>query len=293
MGLDQAAFILFSALKKANITRGKILTLGRQNLLFSSNELSGMKLDGAKMPKFNVGEFADSYLSWLGFSEVSSLDKSNFEGATMLADLCVPIAEEMKGRFDFVFDGGTSEHLIDPIQSFENACSLTSSSGISAWILPANNQMGHGLWQISPQAFYRIVGDYLGYKNVEVYIVEVLRHRKIKMWFVEDPSRVANRGDSRNAYSVQVICIGKKGGGSIASIDEIAQSDYKKAWESGAHEKSEQGCGVSIRIILSKILRFLNLGWIGCISPSRFKRPNYIPITEKEFEHRIKMWSSR
>jgi hypothetical protein len=66
---------------------------------------------GSKGLPNHVIQFAEDILAPLGF-EVSSVDASDYEGATIVHDLNIPIPRELVEQFDIVWDGGTLEHVL-------------------------------------------------------------------------------------------------------------------------------------------------------------------------------------
>lgn len=96
------------------------------------------------------GEFAEDQLKQeLGLQIVESLDVSESDKPTFLADLNKPFNGSIP-QYDIVFDGGTIEHVFDPLQALDNVAELVKVGGIfiSTQLL---NLVGHGFWQLSPE----------------------------------------------------------------------------------------------------------------------------------------------
>lgn len=118
--------------------RGKhVITIGRQRM---SNILFG-------------SEWADGWLRGLGATVVHSIDLRSDEGATFIHDLTTPIPRTLENTYDFVFDGGTIEHMIDPLAGLCNYVRLLSHKCILVISTVANNYCGHGFYQFSPEFF--------------------------------------------------------------------------------------------------------------------------------------------
>src|SRR2546426_934602 len=100
--------------------------------------------------------YADEFLRLIGAKEIVSVDRSDFEGATLLHDLNEPFPDEERGRFNLVFDGGTLEHIFNYPAALRHCLELVGTGGHFITIAPAHNMMGHGFYQISPELFFRV-----------------------------------------------------------------------------------------------------------------------------------------
>lgn len=83
-----------------------------------------------------------------------TLDCSDFEEATVVRDLNVPVPAEMWNRFDLIVDGGTLEHVFDVRQSLTNIGRMLTPGGRIIHVSPTNNWVNHGFYQFSPRLFY-------------------------------------------------------------------------------------------------------------------------------------------
>jgi hypothetical protein len=96
---------------------------------------------------------------YFGYKYITSLDKSNFEGANFFKNLNEMPDEndsKFKQKFDLVIDGGTSEHVYNPIVAFANYFYFLKISGRLVQLLPVNNYIDHGIYQFSPTFFWSI-----------------------------------------------------------------------------------------------------------------------------------------
>ena len=69
------------------------------------------------------------FLEFLGAEEVSSMDFSDYEQSELVHDLNEPIPSEWRGRYDFVLDGGTLEHVFNFPCAIRNAMELVAVGG--------------------------------------------------------------------------------------------------------------------------------------------------------------------
>jgi hypothetical protein len=87
-----------------------------------------------------------------------SLDIQGFNGRALPINLCEPIADKsLLGQFDFLIDGGTSEHIINQYQLFKNIFELCKVGGIMVHLLPyVGSTPGHGYWKYSSEFFHNL-----------------------------------------------------------------------------------------------------------------------------------------
>lgn len=149
---------------------GSLLTLGRISVYVTEDELRrfarrhGFTLaDGPEPVGLShnpelaaVGCLGDrSFFRLLGFSEVISLDASNWEGADRIADLNRPLPEELRGRFDAVFEAGTIQHVFHLPNVFANLHAALKPGGRAIHgMAPSHNHVDHGFHQFSPTLFH-------------------------------------------------------------------------------------------------------------------------------------------
>src|SRR6267378_3760965 len=124
MALDFNAVKVLLWARNLGVSFERTLTLGRQGLSCSPGELrKGLHDFGFKVSSEQVkgifehapmtSLFAEELLRFLGAAEVVSVDRSDFEGATMLHDLNEPFPQSAHGRFSLVLDAGTLEHIFN------------------------------------------------------------------------------------------------------------------------------------------------------------------------------------
>ena len=119
MGIARGAARLLLAEAGRRPFHGSVLQLGRQRIYLTMKELRECARlhDFTLAPPRAAGTVGDdrepiddvAFFSALGFSSVESLDISDYQGSTHIADLNRPVPESLHGRYDVVFDGGTIE----------------------------------------------------------------------------------------------------------------------------------------------------------------------------------------
>lgn len=226
--------------RKAGIEFGRTLTVGRLNLFISPFELKEiLKKDMpellAKYDEFMLPHpiYAEPLLKLLGATEVVSLDASNYEGASIIHDMNLPIPDELKGKFDFVDDGGTLEHVFAFPTAIKNCMELLKVGGHLMINTPANNNFGHGFYQFSPELFFRVLSPENGFKVERMVAFE---HFDGSQWFeVADPDLVRSRVELLNhRRRVQLSVRAVKTQETQIFAKTPQQSDYAVAWDTSA-----------------------------------------------------------
>jgi SAM-dependent methyltransferase len=67
--------------------------------------------------------------------------------------------DHWKGQFDFVNNGGTIEHLVNPINGFHVAHELLKPGGVVRHSIPMFGWSDHGFLYATPKFFAHLVGD--------------------------------------------------------------------------------------------------------------------------------------
>ena len=175
-------------------------------------------------------QYAEFFFKHLGAQSVESLDASGYEGADYITDLNDPIPDHLHGRFDLVYDGGSLEHIFNTPQALKNYMSLTREGGSVVIETMANNTMGHGFYQFSPEIFFRALSPENGFSIVNVMMFEYFDYSA--MYKVSDPSEVKSRIELANP-SVRIGVIAHARRDRILPIFAKwpQQSDYSAVWK--------------------------------------------------------------
>src|SRR6266576_3889400 len=118
MGLDINAVQFLIAARKQGVQFGQVLMLGRQSLnVFPAKMVHVLEQQGLPSESFQPGKpvcaYGEPLFHALGAKKVDALDASDFEGASFVQDLNLPLRDEMRERFEVVYDGGTLEHVFN------------------------------------------------------------------------------------------------------------------------------------------------------------------------------------
>lgn len=228
MGLNSRGLEFLSALGGS---WGSTATLGRQELHgIDDDELSGRlgRISSDGWP----ARAADPVLLALGATSVTSVDASDFEGATVRADLNEPVADDLRHRFDTVLDAGTTEHVFNFPVALANAMDMVRTGGRLIHMVPMNQAAGHGFYQLSPESFLRTLVAENGYR-VECALVreETARGEWRK---VLDPAVVGRRIETRTVGPAYLYIAARRISHRPIFAAWPQQSDYTARWEDPA-----------------------------------------------------------
>ena len=112
------------------------------------------------------------FFALMGLGDATVLDVSDYEGADVIADLNVPVPENLRNRFGLILDGGTMEHVFDIRQGMANTVDMLRPGGTVVHITPSNNYFNHGFVQVSPTLYY----DYYSANGFEDVHGTVIAH---------------------------------------------------------------------------------------------------------------------
>jgi hypothetical protein len=219
MGIDVHALNFIRYAEKRQ-PLGSVATIGRQGLHIGSAKLRHI-FPSAR----NYGPYCEQFLiDLLGATKVESFDNSDYEQATHIADMNVPI--ECAVTYDTVLDAGTLEHIYNAPQALRNISTMCAEGGQILHILPANNQCGHGFWQFTPELFYSLYSQANGYSETTLFLASL--DNEAHWYEVEAPSN-GQRIIIQSVGPLYVLCRTKRG--SRVSHDCVQQSDYVYAWD--------------------------------------------------------------
>ena len=234
MGTDTSVAQLLLGAKASGADFTDLLMIGRQFFYPEPDALAQMFLwhgidrDAGELVREAAG-WAESFFAALGARQVASLDASSFEGAAPIHDMDVPIHESLKERFSVVFDGGTLEHVFNFPQALRNGMEMLKEGGTFIQHTPANNFMGHGFYQFSPELFYRVFCESNGFNVVAVLLRESVRGGR---WYtVADPAHVGKRVQLTNRLPTIMCTIARR----IARVPVLQttpqQTDHAAGWK--------------------------------------------------------------
>lgn len=226
MGFNTTAIRFFLSVRTEIAENPKTLVLGRQTFtptLWLLFQLSRKKL----VKEWKKISYIDDFLECLGVNNVDYLDFSSYEGANILQDLGQPVSQNLVNIYDLVVEAGTLEHVPDFVTALSNAKSMVKVGGDLLIIAPANNFLGHGFYQLSPEIFHQALSLDQGFKIK--YSILHIEGPFGGRWFNTPLSSDINQRLNITTKNATYICIVAQKI-SIKNTKVGYQSDYEAAW---------------------------------------------------------------
>lgn len=123
---------------------GKLLSIGRQSVSLTTERLRAMieaegiaprssdtpHIDDRTRFSAGRGHISDvSMYSMFSDVEYQSMDVSDYEGATIIHDLCDPVPAELENQFDIIINGSCLDNLFDPAMALKNMSRMLKPHG--------------------------------------------------------------------------------------------------------------------------------------------------------------------
>jgi len=231
---------LFHA-KKSGVDFNATAMLGRQVLYAEHADIDAcISRHGFDMKTTSQLHFKDDYaeplFETLGAGSIDSIDYSDYEGATIIADLNKPNPQGLSQRFTCLIDGGTIEHIFNFPVAIKTCMDAIKVGGHFIGITPANNQMGHGFYQFSPELMFRVFSEENGFRIIQLLIsVDAPDGEPITMRYIAQ--KVAHKEVFQSAPQ---------------------QSDYTATWN--RHEalssNNAEAAGGKVRLLIRKFVPY-------------------------------------
>ncbi len=140
----------------------------------------------------SCGGYAEGLLEHLAASVVDSLDASRYEGCTIVHDLNRPVQRAQLPTYSAVLELGTLEHVFNFPAALKSCLERVELGGHYIAVSPVNNYVGHGFYQLSPELYFRALGEQNGF---HVRCALWRSDYPLSRWRqVPDPETVAHRG---------------------------------------------------------------------------------------------------
>jgi hypothetical protein len=257
MGLSHAVVDFLIRAKADGVQFDRTLTLGRQAMFVSPVRAAsmlkrrGLWRAGATDEDFYRSLFgspfyAGPFFRHLGATTLDTMDYAPYEGATVIQDLNLPIPDTLRCRYDVVLDAGTLEHVFNFPQAIRSCMSMVKVGGHFIGASPANGYFGHGLYQFSPELYFRLFSLENGYRIEKLYVCEndhyVSRflRRAIAVeengrWYeVSDPAAVHRRVLLARGRPVMMFVLARRTADVPLLRRPVLQSDYVTAWDAAS-----------------------------------------------------------
>jgi hypothetical protein len=276
MGLVSNSIKFLIEARKSGVRFDETLTLGRQHMTLSLERAASLLREYNFWPPPG-GEAAflaelqqakwrfDVFARALGAKNVSSMDVSDYEQATVIHNLNQPVPPTLHERYDLVIDGGTLEHVFHVPIAMENCMKMTKTGGHVVIITNINNLVGHGFYQFSPEFFFRVFSRENGFEVTRMVALEDTFGRSslfgVKYdfpiqgeWYdVLDPDKILKRNVLITRNSTILFMLAKK-----ISREEIFknvpnQTEYPADDQSVLNPTNQNSFG---RMVIGGLLRY-------------------------------------
>jgi len=252
-----------------------VCQVGRLNCYFHSEE-AGIK----------SGDFAEPFFRFLGAKNVESVDYSDYQNASIIHDMNLPIAESLKDKFSVVIDSGTLEHVFNYPLAIRNCMEMVKTGGHLILMTPANNFFGHGFYQFSPELFFSLLDEQNGFAETQIFILD-----DFSQWYkIRNTKEIKSRVDvccaEKNECLIYVIS--RK----ICAVPEklvVLQSDYVDLWQNG--KKPASGIAKKGGAIKSFVKRFIPNNVLCSIR--KFKQKKLENMKKKTLYEKVNFNDSR
>ena len=173
MGLSNLGLRLIAETMRDKNLSGSCMTFGVSGVegdysdiqrVLSEANYPYKRIDESEVVYDDVTQFGrtvhqDVPFKMLGFSRVDSLDCFSQEKPTYVIDLNELIDSEFHGKYDMVFDLGTSEHCFNVRECLSNVIKLLKIGGRVVHSVPLSGWINHGFYQFSPTLFFDFYGE--------------------------------------------------------------------------------------------------------------------------------------
>jgi len=225
MGLARATIKLLMRECQREAFSGGVLELGKQDILATPSDLrkwaKEMRFDLKPWVRMELSEKPDmrllNYISdfplfkSLGFDHVDSIDDNNYEGCTIVHDMNKEVPPELQGRFDAIYDGGTSEHIFNLPRAFANYAKMLKVSGRIIHSLPSSNYLDHGLYMFTPNLFLEYYSAN-GWKIESLFLIRQRTSKDDHKWeiYEYEPGGLSRHRIGGVSGMFVIFCVAKK-----------------------------------------------------------------------------------
>ncbi len=184
--------------------------------------------------------YSETMMQRLGFGEIETMDFSAYEGANVIHDLNKLPAKKLQGKFDFIFDGGTIEHVFNVPNALESIFRMLKPGGRFVSANGFNGWHNHGMYQFTPELVWTFWRRACNCNVIDCRALPALPTTKYPALAFSDPAETGHRlklrgkigpGRTYLYYEVEKT--------SDSHLPDFAlQSDYETKWQ--GHENAGQ-----------------------------------------------------
>ncbi|HHL34951.1 MAG TPA: hypothetical protein ENJ30_11355 [Desulfobulbaceae bacterium] len=237
MGFDTNGVKFLLTARASGVRFERSAMIGRQRMHLFADTLDVLlkhfgfedSKDQAQKVLSEDNRFAEPFLRLLGATEIASFDASDYESATCIHDMNEAIPEHYKGKYSVVIDGGTLEHVFNFPVALKNCMEMIEVGGYYLGMTPANNFMGHGFYQFSPELYFRAFSPSNGFITEQIFIHEDTPDAQ---WVkLPDPEVLGKRVQMVNSKPAYLLVQARKTS-EVNIFEKVPQqSDYSATWK--------------------------------------------------------------
>jgi len=156
-----------------------------------------------------------------------------------------------------VTDAGSLEHVFNYPVAIKNCMELLHAGGVFLSITPANNFMGHGFYQFSPELFFSVFTSKNGFEIVKMLICE--DYEGAQWYEVSKPKGgIQGRVTLVNHHPTYLMCMARRLDVRCEPFAEMPQqSDYLDAWTGRTMGEDRRNPGSSEGLHIAGAIRML------------------------------------
>tara|TARA_B100000902_G_C27321799_1_gene925186 strand:- start:5633 stop:6490 length:858 start_codon:yes stop_codon:yes gene_type:complete len=277
MGLDITALKFLHSIEMKPL--GHVITLGRQNIKVHSSIIKKILNVSSE---YKYGDYCESLLlKHFGASKVDSLDFSNFEEATHIVDLNLPLPEKFHGIYDTVINFGTLQYIFNVPEALKSCSALCKKGGQILHVMPSNNFSDGGFYQFSAEFLFSLYSKTNGYTETEVFLHDTTDNNHFyKVNYPQQEQTI----DIHSFNPVNILCRTISNQNSLLNLN-VQQYNYLHLWNQFTNnEKCTAPLERRLSILeylkqnntLHKIINFMNnfLKLIGLKNKNRLGKNN-------------------
>jgi hypothetical protein len=243
MGFDVQGIKFLLAARRSGVRFDRTAMIGRQELFIDPVTLhrllhrSALPASPAETERLltEANGYAEPLLRRLGAQQITSVDASHYEQASYVHDMNNPIPDSVKSEFSAVIDAGTLEHVFNFPVALRNCMEMVQEGGHLLLMTPANNFMGHGFYQFSPELFFRVLSADNGYEMVRAVVCETSPDAP---WYeVVDPAMAGRRVEMLSSAPMYLLIQARRARSVPVLEVTPQQSDYTVLWQHNAGER--------------------------------------------------------
>jgi len=228
---------------------GRVITLGRQEVFVQPNYSKTLLGTFRTPPTLSAlraaceSRYAEDFFRLLGATEVVSIDYSDYQGAAITHDMNSAVPTYLHRSFDLVYDGGTLEHIYNFPQAIQNCVDMLKCSGLYIGATPANNWIGHGFYQFSPELFFRLFSPERGFRMERMLAFEY--EPGGSRFEVQDPRKLGRRAElpATRSQILLFVVARKLVEESSRDVPFPQQSDYSLEWQANRQNTGQNQSG--------------------------------------------------